>query len=318
MPIGWVLERRDGNIAGYVGNLPLDYQLGDRTIPAATPYSWVVEPACRPHSLALMHRFLRQSGVQLLVCTTPNKAASGVLRALRFRQAPSGAWDRAGFWITGHRGFARSVLRTAPVPLPAALAYPVGAALYLADALRKDPGGEAKAENAFELCHGFDSRFDDFWDELRNQQRALLLAVRSRDALQWHFAAGLRRGDVWVLAAARHGRLVAYAIIDRQDNPVLGLKRLRFADFQALRGHEGLLAGALAWMLRQCRRDRMHVAENLGCWLDRLQVPGTAAWYRRRLQSWLFYYQTHDRELQNQLLNPETWIPSSYDGDASI
>ena len=316
-PIGWVLENANGAIGGYLGNLPLDYQLGARTIRAATPYSWVVEPACRCSSVALLQQFLRQPGVDLFVCTTPNGTAGSVLRALRFSRAPAGTWDQAGFWITGYQGFARSVLRAAPVRLSALLAYPLGAALCLTDSLRGDPGMRA-ADDAFELCHGFDSRFDDFWNELKSQNATRLLAVRTRKTLEWHFGAGLKRNTVWILAAVRNSRLAAYAIIDRQDNPALGLKRFRIADFQPLHGYEGLLRPALAWVLRHCRNERVHMVENVGCWLDRFHVPGTGARYHRKLQSWLFYYLTADPVLREQLRDPEIWMPSSYDGDSSI
>jgi hypothetical protein len=318
VPIGWVLESAEGSIGGYIGNLPLEYRLGGRTIRAATPYSWVVEPAYRCHSLTLLHRFLRQPGVELFVCTTPNEAAASVMRALRFVKVPCGVWDQADFWITDHRGFAESALRSLPVRLPSALlAYPLGAALYAADSVRRQPG-DCPPDTSFELCRGFDARFDDFWEELESQNEPRLLAVRTRNALQWHFGSSCRRNDVWILAATRQDRLVAYGVIDRQDNPLLGLKRLRIADFQALRGYETLLRPVLAWMLEHCRRERIHVAENAGCWLERFRVPGTAGWYRRRLQSWLFYYLTHDRGLCEQLRNPEIWMPSLYDGDSSI
>ena len=49
--------------------------------------------------------------------------------------------------------------------------------------------------------------------------------------------------------------------------------------FEALRGFEELLRPVLAWMLRQCRREQIDVAENVGCWLRRFRVPGTAAYH---------------------------------------
>ena len=317
-PVGWVLEDARGVIRGYVGNLPLEYRLRGKTIRAATPYSWVVDAGYRSHSVTLLHRFLKQPGVDLFVCTTPNEAAGSVMQALRFRRAPSGYWDRTGFWITGHLGFAQSILRTAPVRLPAMLAYPLGAALSVADALRRQPGGRPTSDTAFEICPHFDARFDEFWKELQNQNQTRLLAVRNRSALEWHFRATGRRDDVRILAAAKQNRLVAYAVFDRQDNPELGLRRMRLVDFQAFSGYEELLRPALAWMLRYGRGQRIHVVENAGCWLDRLRVPGTGAWYRRRLRCWLFYYLTYNRELGDELRQPETWMPSLFDGDSSI
>lgn len=317
-PIGWVLEDTDGSIGGYLGNLPLEYRLGSRTIRAATSYSWVVEPALRGQSLTLLHRFLKQPDVDLFVCTTPNGIAEKVLRAFHFSRAPSGSWDRAGFWITNYRGFARSTLLAAPVPLSHRLARPLAAALCLTDIFRFDPGKGEAGDADFELCGGFDSRFDEFWQESLSENRDRLLAVRTRQTLEWHFREGLARKQVSILAASGNGRLVAYAIIDRQDNPALELKRLRFADFQALRGYERLLRPAVAWMLRRCRREQVHVAEVVGCWLDRFRTPGCLPLHHRRLRSWLFYYLTYDPALGEQLKDPGIWAPSSYDGDASI
>ncbi|HUO29946.1 MAG TPA: hypothetical protein VMU80_12065 [Bryobacteraceae bacterium] len=317
-PIGWVLENTGGTIGGYLGNLPLDYRLGGSTIRAATPYSWVVDADLRCHSLTLLHRFLNQPAADLFVCTTPNGAAEKVLRAFRFSRAPSGSWDRAGFWITGYYGFTRSTLLAAPLPLPRGLAHPLSAALFLSNLLRSDPARGKGTDAEFELCAGFDARFDDFWQESLSQNGDRLLAIRNRQTLEWHFRLGLARNQVSILAASRNGRLAAYAIIDRLDNPTLGLKRLRFVDFQALRGYEGLLRPALAWMLRRCRSEQLHVAEVVGCWLDRIQASGCAPPHHRRLQSWLFYYLTHDAALGRQLQDPRIWMPSSYDGDASI
>src|SRR5262249_49479113 len=126
------------------------------------------------------------------------------------------------------------------------------------------------------------------------------------------------RNNVWILAGSRGKRLVAYAIFDRQDHPVLQLKRVRFTDFQALRGFERMLLPFLSWMLQKCRLEGIHVAEKVGCCLSRFGISGTEPPHRRQLQSWLFYYKVRDRELFNELQDPSVWAPSSYDGDASL
>jgi hypothetical protein len=315
LPIGWVLEGAGGEVRGYFGNLPLAYQFRGRTLQAVTAHSWVVDPAYRCHSLKLAYRFLKQD-VDLFVVTTPNAITEKALRAFKFSRVNSGRWDQTGFWITGYRGFARSALRAASMPWPGMLAYPLSAALFLGDAFAgprpRSPGGE------FELCSGFDFRFDDFWEELKGEQEGCLLAERSRATLEWHFRPALARNDAWILAVQRGSRLVAYAIFDRQDRAALQLTRLRLTDFQALHGFEGLLRPALGWMLNKCRDEGIHVAENVGCWLERFGVAGTAARHHRRLHSWLFYYKTRDQELFRQLADPNVWVPSSFDGDASL
>lgn len=316
-PIGWVLETSRGQLGGFVGNLPLAYHFKGRCLLAATAYSWSVDPQYRGHSVALLDRFLRQKDVDLFVCATINAAAETVYRALGFSRVPVGTWDRAAFWITGYRGFARCILQAAPIHLPQVLANPLAAVLYARDTLlgrltNGDLGCEIK------LCSGFDSRFDDFWESLKRENVNRLLAVRTRETLEWHFRCSLNQGRTWILAVSKRGRLVAYAIFDRQDHSTLPLKRLRFADFQALRGFEPALGPVLEWMLRHCRDTGIHVAENVGCWLERLPVPGFYAPYHRQMKSWMFYYRASEPALSHCLQDPTVWTPSSFDGDASL
>src|SRR5579871_923479 len=66
-PIGWVLEDGAGEIRGYLANVPLAYGFRGRLVRAATPSSWVVDPAFRFHSLDLQRRFVRQPYLDLVV-----------------------------------------------------------------------------------------------------------------------------------------------------------------------------------------------------------------------------------------------------------
>jgi len=267
--------------------------------------------------MGLLLRFVGQKKLDLIVCATVNAAAEKVYRACQFLRVPAGEWDTSTFWITGYRGFAQSALRAASVPLPELLAYPLSATLFLRDVVSR--GFEGTGEGCtLELCPRFDARFDDFWRQLRSENPELLLAVRSQETLQWHFHTALAQGNAWVLAASQDGRLVSYAVFDRQDNPALALKRLRVADFQALRGFENTLRPALSWMLQRCRETGLHVAENVGCWLERLEGSATGRPRQRKLQSWVFYYKAISKDLHSQLQNPAVWAPSSFDGDASL
>jgi hypothetical protein len=313
MPLGWVIETCSGDIGGYIGNLPLEYRFEGRDVRAFTPYSWAADPAFRGYSLALLDRFVRQPGMNLIVCATANAAAGKVYRAFHFEPVPSGRWDKSGFWITGYRGFSRSALRSARVPLGRLLAYPAAAALFALDTFRGTRTSRKTGD--LELCSGFDSRFDLFWDELQNQNPAKLLAVRTRATLAWHFRASLERGDAWIVTASKADRLLAYAILDRQDNSPLDLRRIRFVDFQALDGCDSLLRPTLERMVEYFRRAGAHVIENTGCWLEQ---RGAVAPYTRAMKSWAFYYKACDPNLARRLQDPRVWAPSSFDGDASI
>ena len=318
-PIGWVLETKTAGIVGSIGNIPLAYQLKGRELLAATPCAWVVDASYRSYSMRVVSCLMRQKNIDLFIFTTVSSASEPSYRTVfRFSRVPVGKWDKSDFWITNHRGFSQSALTMKSIPLAKVMSYPVSAALFCWDRF-SDPGLRVNgASSEIELCSDFDNRFDEFWEELKHQKDNALLAVRTRETLAWHFRYSLMRQNVWILAASKGSRLIAYAIFDRLDNLAIGLKRIRLVDFQALNGGEKVLGSALCWMLDKCRKEGIHVLEISGCWLDRTNLPQISAPYERNLSSWSYYYRAIDKNLSEPLADPKVWAPSSFDGDASL
>jgi hypothetical protein len=40
--------------------------------------------------------------------------------------------------------------------------------------------------------------------------------------------------------------------------------------------------------------------------------------YRRRLPAWIYVYRANDPGLAESLRDPQVWVPSLFDGDASL
>jgi hypothetical protein len=317
-PIGWVLESESHDIVGWVGNIPSAYQFRGRRLSAATPWSWVVDVQYRGHGLLILNRFLRQKDVDLLVSSSVSSASEPFTRYLRFSRVPTGTWHKSAFWITNHRGFAQIALRMKAGPLALAMAWPLSAALTCWDWRNDGWTQVGSAKSKVELCTQFDIRFDVFWEELQRQNENVLLAERTQQNLAWHFRETLSQQRAWILAISEAQRLTAYAIFDRQDNPTIGLRRVRLVDFQALKGSEDALLSTVSWMLQKCLEQGVHVLEVDGCWLTRPGLPRINAPYRRAMPSWRFYYKACEPRLGEALKGPEVWAPSSFDGDASL
>jgi len=317
-PMGWVLEAEHRVITGWVGNIPLAYQFRKRRLCAATPWSWVVDGSHRGYGMLILNRLLRQKHVDLFVCTNVSSASEPFTARLRFSKVPLGAWNKSAFWITNYRGFMRIALKAKAVPLAQAMVYPLSAALVSWDRCNGGWMRSRRSLSNIERCWEFDSRFDSFWDELQRQNENVLLAVRTRETLTWHFRKALLQQRVWILAVHKGPRLVAYAIFDRQDNPAIGLRRVRLVDFQALNGSEDTLLSALSWMLHECRAEGIHLLEILGCWLKRPGLPRVVAPFYRTMPSWSYYYKATDQNLIAKLRDPRVWAPSSFDGDGSL
>jgi len=141
-PIGWLLENRSGEVVGSIGNLPLTYRFQDRRIPAAAPFSWVVDSEYRGFSIALPRCVLNQQAVELFVSTTVSSLAEPALKALRWIKAPVGEWNKSAFWISHYRNFARATLKLYAVPADRILQYPAAALLCCRDCETRARGAD--------------------------------------------------------------------------------------------------------------------------------------------------------------------------------
>jgi hypothetical protein len=314
--IGWVLEDDNHQIVGSIGNIPLLFEFEGRKVLAASGHGWVADPEYRSPSLLLLDQVINQRGVDLYVNNTVGVTSTAAVSAFQCARVPVGVWDEAAFWITRHRGFLESLLARSNYPLARPLSYPLAAATLLKERLTTK--GVAASDVEVKACSAFDERFDEFWVDLHTRSPYLLLAVRTREVLEWHFKYALANHQLCILTVVDGGRIVAYAILDRRDRADIGLKRTRLVDFQSLDGGTGLLSPLLRWALRQCRHEGIHMLENVGRWLEQGEVLDLMAPYRRRLPTWSYFYRANQPRLTESLRNRCAWAPSVFDGDASL
>ncbi len=315
-PIGWVLETGGGEVVGSIANLPLEYRLNGKNLIAAASCGWAVDPPYRGSALQLLGSFMNQPDVDFLISTTVNDRSEPAYRAFGWSRVPAGQWNRSEFWVTNYPGFLEVALRMKHVPLPGAVSYSLAPVLRLRDRLRDGTIRNGKPKPEVELCSTFDDRYEEFWEALQREKRGVLLAVRSRETLAWHFRNSMSRGSLFIVTASRRSRMVAYALFQRLDNPASGLQRVRLMDFQGLRASEGALESLLHWMMETCSREGIHILETMGGWLNGRHFPRVAAPHERMLPSWAYYYRpSRAKEIVE---DPAVWAPSSFDGDASL
>jgi hypothetical protein len=322
-PMGWVLETADGAIAGYLGNVPLHYEFEGKVLLAATTRAWVVDTPYRSFSTLLLATYFQQRDVDLFLSTTVNALSEPVYRTFQGIPAPRGAWDRTLFWITNHRGFVKSFLINKRSALAAPLSYPLSLGLFLRDLVK---GSRLPDLNTLEVasCSSFDDRFDSFWPALREKRSKLLLGIRSREALAWHFKFALQQNRAWIFTiegTAGDGRaMIAYSIFLRSDHPPIGLTRMRLVDFQCLDAERSmeLLKVMLHAASNRCRQESIQMIELVGCTPEVEKALESASPHRRALSSWLYCYKARDPQLAEKLGNPAVWEPSLFDGDSSL
>jgi|SRR5579872_977455 len=316
-PIGWVAEI-NSEVVGFVGNIPLSYFFKGREIIGNATHSLCIDPPYRGYLIFLAKRYMKFCRTQLeySVDSSANANSYRLLDGLKIPRVPTGDWANSVFWITDYVGFLESALERKK--LPRLLAYPGAALLKSRDNITK-PGSWRRRTEDVTPCSTFDQRFDVFWGDLKSAYPNRFLSVRSRDVLQWHFKYALAKERAWIATRTEGARITAYAIFCRVDSPEIKLKRVRLVDFQSLDGTSQALIPMLAWALRQCEQQKIHMLEAYGFRPDKQSVIDRLAPYRRQLPAWFYFYKTWgNTDLEEILRDPEVWDPSHFDGDASL
>lgn len=317
IPMGWVLDDGQGAIAGYLGNIPLHYELEGKKLLAATTRAWVVDTPHRSYSPLLLGTYFQQRNVDLFLSTTVNDQSTPAYTSFQSTRVPVGAWDQAIFWITHYQGFVESFLRNKGKAMAKPLSYPLAFGLFCGDQLK---GSRPSGTISVLPCASFDDRFETFWAALRKKKSNLLLAVRSQEVLDWHFKFALQRNTAWIYIIEGNSGLAAYAVFLRSDYQQIGLTRVRLADFQCLdeeRTPDFLMAMLHAAMNR-CRQESIHMLELVGVSPVLEKILQRASPHRRGLASWLYFYKANNPALADRLKNAAVWEPSLFDGDSSL
>lgn len=314
-PVGWVLEDDGGRIVGSLNNIPSAYLLDGQERLCANGHCWAVLPEYRGYATMLMDEYFTQELPDLLVSAKVGADAAAVWGAYA-RRVPVGDWSRAAYAITRYPAFARAALHRKRVPFAAAVAPAVAIALRVRDAATA--AAPARVPESVELSEArdFDERFDAFWSELVEQNPTRLLGVRDRASLRWHYGIPMRAGRLWVLTAARGGRIRAFGVLKLHVRPE-GVRSMKLVDFQTVEPDADLLPGIVRLALHRSAAERCAMLEHHGCGLPTLRGFDEVAPYRAVKPAWSFYYRAVDPALEPRLAEPATWDPSEYDGDSS-
>jgi hypothetical protein len=316
--IGWVLENNAGEIVGHIANIPSRFELNRRSLLAASGSGLVVDERYRSYAMPLFSQFVNQSLPDVIINNSVNAQGLTLHNLFHFERVPAGTWNSSDFWITQYSGFADKLVESKN--WPKSLSFVVGAGLRLKNAFHRHPRTALRQGMRLDILHSFDSRFDDFWSQLRSLSPAILKAHRSRETLNWHFKYPLANGAAWIVTVSKESRIVAYAVFLRQDSAEVELKRVRLVDFQTLDGNMGYLSAILDLALRKCGNEKIHMLEAIGFSPEKRRVISRLAPHHRELPCWLYFYKTNNEDvaLRQQLTNPHAWDPSPFDGDGSL
>jgi hypothetical protein len=317
---GWVLEA-DGRIVGYLGSVPLLYQLGERPLLAATASGFAVDPAYRALSLGLLASFYRQKNIDLFLNTTAIESVGKLAAGFQAQRLPQEDYDTVLFWVLDARGFVNAVAKK--FGRTGALAT-VGTALGSLALKAKSVlhgGRHISASQRFKITEILVSQVGDDFELLwlrKLAEKNRLFANRDPAQLRWHFTVPQDRRETRVLRCESQGRLVGYAVVQSETEQKTGLRRCLLSDM-LVEGDDPEAVkslGAAAYDL--ARTFRSHVLEVLGFPTNLRRVFLQWKPYSRKFPACPFYFKARDHALQGILATADGWYASPFDGDTTL
>ena len=191
--IGWVLDA-EGEIVGYLGNIPILCRYGEKTLVAVASSGFTVDLGYRGYGLLLSAAFFKQSGVDIFLNTSANEVVAKINQRFKAVPLPQKDYDKILFWILRPQPFIAAALRS--VGFNSTLAWfasNVSAPILYTDIAirnrkpqREKSGLQTPEEIRFIDISEIGPEFDDLWSR-KIKEESRLLSYRTAEVLRWHF-----------------------------------------------------------------------------------------------------------------------------------
>jgi hypothetical protein len=320
LSMGWVLETERG-IVGYQGSIPLLYQIGDRTLVAATGTDLVVEPRYRVRTVGLLASFYRQPGVELRLITTAIPSVGEISKALRAQELPQRDYDTILFWVLNTSEFARVVATKLGLEGAMATAGTVLGSLALRTdmSIRRLRPSRVNAELRITEIRVEDigDEFEALWQR-KITEKPRLMAVRNASCLRWHFTLPGSASGTAVLCCRRFERLTGYAVVRHVMDGRTGIRKCVLADILAEQDDPSIIASLLEGAHAHAVRSGDHVFEVTGLPRNIRQIFMSRNPYLWPYPAPPFLYRVMDEALAETLANENAWYAGPFDGDTTL
>ena len=318
--IGWTLEA-SGELAGFLGSIPLLYEYEGKPLNAAATCRLAVRPAYRGFTHLLVASYFRQKNVDLFLSTTATVSTAKMMMALKSTPLPQPDYETVLFWVLDADHFTKAVLQKMGVHSSLVRAGGALASIGLrGDIAVRGRAPKTKPGNYTVLEHSIREIGDDFerfWTE-NSAKTAPLMAKRTPAIMRWHFEPPNSGRRSAVLSCYSGKVLVGYAVVLHDPTSKDGMKRSAIADLM-VKGSDSEVVGQLLSAAHKCAKDTGSHS---------LEVMGFPQSIRRTLLQWKpywrkypacpFYFKARDRALHERLAADNAWYACPFDGDSTI
>jgi len=324
IPFGWIIEE-NAEILGFIGNIPVSFQVSGLKDTAIAGTSWCTKPSARGFgSLRLVTTFTNQDHGTLLINNTPNEAAQKVFPKYGYNcvQLPR---DGVEYWyVRNYDGFLslldRQYLNSQPLrDIIRRMKYPLK---HISPVIRgfKDwclPKPK-DTELRFSLCRECGDQFTDLWELHRASDHVTL--YRDAETLNWLYFAKCVAEKRHIIAChlEETGELLGYAAFDTLCADERGGYILQLKDVFVPDMDEQLLLLLLGYsfqLAKDMSADALSlwsVNETMGLLLKK------HIWTRRRVSK-PYFYKFGDKDNIYTIKDHNTsFVPSFIDPDGGL
>jgi len=218
IPKGWLLEKDKSDIVGFLGNIPVNYQINGKLITAAASSSWYVKPKFSVYfSLQLMRAYLSQESVDLFISTTPNEITKTIFTQFGFSAIDFPLTQAEYIKILNYKKLIPFIFQDSKKIMKSLSFQKIDL-----DNLRKTLTKKKKSINPEQkddkfyctICNKCDLSFTELWHKHKHKYPVSI--YRDADTLNWLFFSDLVKNKRNVLKCLRRhdNRLMGYFVMD--------------------------------------------------------------------------------------------------------
>lgn len=324
IPYGWVVEDEKSEIVGFLGNIPVKYQINGKDDIAVAGTSLYVRPTERGFSsLQLVRAFEKQKNVRLLLNTTANNTATTIFQKFGFteRDVP---YNNQEYWYIRNFGkiyelYTRTSIASnrmqllAKVPLiPIRLVSPV--VRWIKDKTTfKSPPEHYECS----LCTDCDDSFTKLWES--NRKEITTTICRDVDTLKWlYFSDAIaEKRNVIKCIDTRTNELMGYFVVDVPCTET-DIKIMHLKDAYIPRFEEGIVQSLVEFSIDLAK---LYDAAAMAFWstdqkMD--EVLKKRVMIKRKHKHAYLYNFTNKEEASDLTGQDHEFIPSPIDPDRGI
>ncbi len=184
---GWVIRDKDGEIGGFLGNIPVKYYINSQEKIVCSVTSWYVDEKLKDRSLDLLIPYLNQKGPAILLDTTPIEKVERLLCKVGFNSLKSEWLKEDGlypvnilhFWNFFVERIVSNKIIVFLFKLAGLLVIPAIKFYQMIRLTRAD------RRYTFREIRKFSETYTSLWLKLKEKYR--FLALRDETALNWFF-----------------------------------------------------------------------------------------------------------------------------------